>query len=90
MLEYTSGSLIEVLNFQYFDVDVATYERIIRIQLNGLTIVENHYDGTPIGQHQLYYSVVVPPHTEVNFGANINGAVKSMFCMVTGRVYGAT
>ena len=85
MLKYTSGSRTQVVAFQFFDKDVSTNTRVMRITLNGGTIIEESYDGNP-GKAFDYYSVVIPPYTEVEFLGNINGATSDMTCTMTGTV----
>ena len=85
MLNYSSGSRTQVIAFQFFDKDVSTNTRIMRITLNGGTIIEEQYDGNP-GKAFDYYSVIIPPYTQVEFLGNINGATSDMFCTMTGTV----
>ena len=88
MLKYTSGSKVQVVDFQYFDTNDATYQRIVQITLNGGIIIKNTYDGSPEnGGHGIFYRVIIPAYTEVEVLSNIvTASAVDMFISMTGRV----
>jgi len=87
LVEFTSGAHILEIHLQFVDENNATYQRTVACDINGVTIIDNRYDGTPEALLN-DYRVIVPPFSNVVFGGNINGATSNMYGTVTGRVYG--
>jgi len=87
MLKYTSGNQTQKHVFQFFDVDIGSHQRVVQIKLNGTIIIQSNYDGTDPSFHNEQYQVIIPPRTEVEFLANINGSVVGMFVTMKGKVY---
>ena len=87
MLKYTSGSQTQVCIFQFFDVLITDKERVFKITLNGIAILQNNYDGSdPSFPYNGKFHVLVPPFTEVEVLANINGATNNMFVTMKGKL----
>ena len=87
MLKYTTGSRTQSCIFQFFDVLITDKERIFKITLNGNAIIQNNYDGSdPSFPYNGKFHVLVPPYTEVEALANINGANANMFVTMKGKL----
>ena len=87
MLKYTTGVNTQICLFQFFDVVITDKERIFKITLNNKTIIQNNYDGSdPSFPYNGQFHVTVPPYTEIEVSANINGASDSMYVTMTGRI----
>jgi len=89
MIKYTSGSQIQVVSFQFFDVEIGSHQRIVQIKLNGQIVIQSNYDGSDPSFHNERYTLVVSPFTEVEFLGNIYGATTDIYASMTGRIYGA-
>jgi hypothetical protein len=86
MLKFTTGGKTQNQIFQFFDVEIASHQRIVQIKLNGIIVLQSNYDGSDPSFHNEQYHIVVPPYTEVEFLGNINGSVVSMFSTMRGKL----
>ena len=65
------------------------FEPKIPVQLNGIAIIQNNYDGSdPSFPYNGKFHVLVPPTTEVEVLSNINGATANMFVTMKAKVLG--
>jgi len=87
MIKYTSGSKIQEVSFQFFDVEIGSHQRIVQITLNGLIVIQSNYDGSDPSFHNERYHLTIPPFTDVEFLGNIYGATTDMYASMTGRAY---
>jgi len=87
MLKYITGPDPQMSMFQFFDVLITDKERVFKVTLNGIAIIQNNYDGSdPSFPYNGKFHVLVPPTTEVEVLANINGAAANMFVTMKAKV----
>ena len=86
MLKFTTGAKTQNQIFQFFDVEIASHQRIVQIKLNGIIVMQSNYDGSDPSFHNEQYHFVIPPYTEVEFLGNMNGATSAMFATMRGKL----
>lgn len=87
-LNYTTGKTVQRHVFQMYDETILTHQRIIQIKINGVKILQSNYDSTDSAFHTQEYIVMIPPLSDVEVLANINGGNYAMYITMTGEVYG--
>jgi len=86
-LHYTTGKTLQKHVFQMYDETILTHQRIIQIKINGVTVLKSNYDSTDSAFHNEIYMLLIPPLSDVEVLANINGGNYPMYISMTGRIY---
>ena len=70
-----------------YDETILTHQRIIQIKIHGVTVLKSNYDSTDSAFHNEIYMLLIPPLSDVEVLANINGGNYPMYISMTGRIY---